>query len=122
MRFLLDENLSRLVAAGLKGAGHEAIHVRDVGMSSATDAAVLEFARENGHVVVSADTDFGTFLAESRAQSPSVVLIRRTADRRANRLLALLLANMPQIEEALGEGAVVVLEDARVRIRRLPLL
>jgi hypothetical protein len=50
------------------------------------------------------------------------VLIRRTVDRRASRLLGLLLENLDQVEQVLDEGAVVVLEDARVRVRRLPLL
>jgi predicted nuclease of predicted toxin-antitoxin system len=122
VKFLVDENLSPLVATGLRDAGHDAAHVRDVGLRTAGDTAVLEFARENGYVVVSADTDFGTLLAATGASTPSVVLIRRTVDRRASRLLALLLENLEQVEQVLDEGAVVVLEDARVRVRRLPLL
>ena len=122
MKFLVDENLSPLVATGLRDAGHDSVHARDVDLRSAGDTAVLEFARENGYVVVSADTDFGTLLAASGASTPSVVLIRRTIDRRASRLLALLLENLGQVEQVLEEGAVVVLEDARVRVRRLPLL
>jgi predicted nuclease of predicted toxin-antitoxin system len=121
VKFLVDENLSPLVATGLRDAGHDAAHVRDVGLRTAGDTAVLEFARENGYVV-SADTDFGTLLAATGASTPSVVLIRRTVDRRASRLLALLLENFDQVEQVLVEGAVVVLEDARVRVRRLPLL
>jgi hypothetical protein len=50
------------------------------------------------------------------------VLIRRTSDRSADRLLALLLANLPAAAGALTEGAIVVLEAERVRVRRLPLL
>jgi predicted nuclease of predicted toxin-antitoxin system len=118
VKFLVDENLSPLVAAGLR----EAAHVTDVGMRSAGDSTLIEFAAENGCILVSADTDFGTLLAATAARAPSVVLIRRTVDRRAGRLLALLLENLQQVEAALQEGAVVVLEDARVRVRRLPLL
>lgn len=49
------------------------------------------------------------------------MLIRRTSDRSADRLLALLLDNLPAVADALTEGAIVVLEDDRVRVRRLPL-
>jgi predicted nuclease of predicted toxin-antitoxin system len=83
---------------------------------------VLERALAEGRTVVSADTDFGTLLAASRADRPSVVLIRRTSDRSAARLLALLLANLHEAEEALATGAIVVLDAERVRVRRLPLL
>lgn len=111
-----------LIARGLSEAGHQAVHTRDLGLQRASDTVVLERARTDRRIVVSADTDFGTLLAASRADGPSVVLIRRTADRSAHLLLALLLANLPAAEEALAAGAIVVLETDRVRVRPLPLL
>lgn len=121
MRFLVDDNLSPLLAAGLRTAGHDAVHVREHGLARAADALILEQARRENRVVLSADTDFGTLLAASRSTAPSVILIRRSSDRSAARLLPLLLANLHDVQEALDEGAIVVLEDSRLRIRILPL-
>ena len=121
MKFLIDNNLSPLVAEGLKAAGHDAVHLRDLGMQAAPDPAVLQRAQVDERVLVSADTDFGSLLSRSRATGPSVILIRRLAGRRAAEQSAIILANLDQIAEDLTAGAVVVIGDDWIRIRRLPM-
>ena len=121
MRFLVDQNLSPLVAAHLRDAGHDAIHTGDRELATAADAEILDVAAAEVRVVVSADTDFGTLLAQRAASHPSVVLIRLRSPRRALELAALLEANLAAVEDDLEAGAVVVLEDERVRVRRLPI-
>jgi predicted nuclease of predicted toxin-antitoxin system len=82
---------------------------------------ILEVAERDDRVVVSADTDFGTLLAMGNRRRPSVLLLRLASPRRTEQLTALLRLNLPAVLEALGAGSVVVVEDARIRIRSLPM-
>lgn len=120
MRFLLDECLSTRLVTLLSNAGHDAVHVADLGLLGAADQDVMATAKVQSRVLVSADTDFGELLAAGRALGPSFVLFRRTR-RIAEEQTAVLLANLPDVEPDLDAGAVVVLAEDRIRVRRLPL-
>jgi hypothetical protein len=78
-------------------------------------------AEEEQRVLISADTDFGNLLARTGAKLPSVLLIRRLAGRRAAEQATIILANLPAVSHDLADGAVVVLTDEWVRIRKLPM-
>lgn len=120
MRLLIDNALSPTIAAGLAARGHDVLHVREIEMQAATDQTILDLAGSEGRIIVSADTDFGTLLAMREANKPSFVLLRCTTRRPENQL-AILAANLPALTETLDEGAIVVIEDDRIRIRRLPI-
>ena len=121
MRFLVDNALSPLVSIGLSTEGHDAVHVRDLGMEAATDETIFAFATAERRIVISADTDFGTLLALRSERAPSVILFRRSVDRRPARQVALLLKNIKAIEHPLSDGAIAILEGSRIRIRRMPI-
>ena len=101
--------------------GHDAVHVADLGLEAAPDEQILGAAADQNRVIISADTDFGTLLATTHASLPSMILIRRLSHRRLDGLAALLLANLGDLTEHLAQGAVVVIEETRMRIRSLPL-
>lgn len=121
MNFLIDNALSPSVAAGLRAAGHDAVHVLDYRMHAATDEAIFERAALESRVVVSADTDFGALLSLREATAPSVILFRGASPKRADEQVALILTSLATIDAALQRGAIVVLEHHRLRLRELPI-
>ena len=121
MKFLVDNALSPLVAHLLAAAGHDAVHVRTLGLQAAADSELFQLAAIQSRTILSADTDFSQLLALRRETRPSLVLFRGRSPRRPEQEAAVLLANLPVISAELEHGAVVSIYEGRLRIRRLPI-
>lgn len=121
MRLLLDANLSPEVAHRLRDADHDAVHVADIGLLTASDPEILRAAAEQDRVLLTADADFGALLALGSLAAPSVVLLRSADHMRPAEQAELLAANLPVIAEALKEGAIASLSGKRLRVRPLPI-
>jgi predicted nuclease of predicted toxin-antitoxin system len=120
MKFLADMGIARSTVGALRDAGHDAVHLREQGLQRLADLKILDKARDEGRVVLTFDLDFGELLAAGLHVSPSVVIFRL---RRAtpSAVSAKLLEVVEKESEELARGAVVIVQDARYRLRRLPI-
>ena len=75
MKLLFDQNLSRNLIAKLNELYPESVHVSTVGLDTATDRQVWDYAGENGYTIVSKDSDFRQ-LAFLYGPPPKVLWLR----------------------------------------------
>jgi len=121
MKFPIDNALSPTLAALLQQAGHDAIHVRSIGLQQSDDDVIFDRAAVERRILVTADADFGTLLAVRSSRHPSVIQFRGEGSRKPDPLARTLLANLPQLMDSLENGCIVTIEPARVRVRALPI-
>ena len=116
MRFLPDMNLPPALAEWLRGEGHDAVHVVEAGLGDLPDRAIFEHAAIDRRVIVRFDLDFSE-LAAPELRHAGVILFRlRTA--RRDYLQERLRVVIAQAGPAIDTGAIALVEDSRIRIRR----
>lgn len=75
MKLLFDQNLSPKLATQLADLFPVSTHVHLLGLDRDPDPAIWDYARENGFVIVSKDTDFVDYSA-AFGFPPRVILIQ----------------------------------------------
>jgi predicted nuclease of predicted toxin-antitoxin system len=120
MKFLIDMNLSPRWSGILQAEGWDSVHWSQVGIASAPDHEVMQWALGEQRVVLTHDLDYGAMLAATKASGPSVVQVR-TQDVRPEALAPQLIPTMRQYESELDAGTLLIVDEAKSRARLLPL-
>ena len=119
MKFLVDMPLSFSLAAWLNEKGHDAFHAIHLGLERSPDSEILERARTEQRVLITADLDYPRLLALTRAEGPGLILFRRGnfSDQEALERMERLLETIP-LEDL--PKSIIVVEKKKIRQRRLP--
>ena len=120
LRVLVVMNLSPEWVPFLVGSGHDAVHWQTIGAQDAPDEELMDWARANACLVFTHDLDFGTTLALTHASGPSVIQLRgqQVLPEQVGRLI---LDTLTAHEQDLTDGALIVLDLKKSRVRVLPL-
>lgn len=120
MKFLADMGVAMRVVQWLREQGHDAIHLREENLHRLPNGLIFEKASKEKRILLTFDLDFGEILALSGGKMMSVILFR-LHNTRAHHVIGRLKKVLEDSQKALEEGAVVVVEETRHRIRRLPI-
>jgi predicted nuclease of predicted toxin-antitoxin system len=120
VRVLIDMNLSPRWIEVFERHGWQAVHWSVVGDPRATDRVIMEWARAHQYVVFTHDLDFGTLLAVTHAEGPSVMQMR-AQDVLPAHLENVVVAAMRQYGALLKAGALITVDESASRARILPL-
>jgi predicted nuclease of predicted toxin-antitoxin system len=112
--------LSPELAMWLVRQGHDAVHALETGLDRASDAMLLERARNEHRIVVTADLDYPRLLALLKTKSPGLILFRG-GNYKEEEVVERLKRALETIPNEELPNSVVVIEKGRIRRRSLPL-
>ena len=120
MNFLCDMGVSMVVVEWLRRVGHDTAHLHEEGLHRLPDSGIFAKARSENRTVVTFDLDFGEIVALTRSRLPSVIVFR-LRNARAEHVIERLESVLAESEETIRDGAFVVIEEHRHRVRHLPM-
>lgn len=120
MRFLADMGVDIRVVQWLRAQGHDATHLRDEGLHRLANGDIFKKAMAEERVILTFDLDFGEIAALSKGRTARIIVFR-LHNTRTNHVIDRLRTILKESEGALKRGAVVLVEESRHRIRRLPI-
>ncbi|HSW09300.1 MAG TPA: DUF5615 family PIN-like protein [Bacillota bacterium] len=120
MNLKLDENLSRRLRQSLSALGHNVTTAADEGLLAQPDATIAMAAKVEGRMLLTLDLEFGDLGKYPPGSHPGIILFRPRSfgPLAVNRFVDEFVRDT---DLQLLKQCVVVVEPARVRVRRPPL-
>lgn len=112
--------LSHRTVSHLAALGYDIFRISERGMSRAKDSEIVTLAIIENRSIITMDLDFAAIIAKSGEQFPSAIIFRLD-DETPENINHLLDRILPSISSELEIGAIVIIEQDRIRIRRLPI-
>lgn len=120
MRFLADMGVSMSTVQALRRQGYEAVHLREQKLERLPDPDILEKAKREHRIIITFDLDFGDLLAAGGHLLPSVIIFR-LHDQTPPSVTPKLLEVISHQRNELETGVLIVVEEMRYRVRKLPI-
>lgn len=119
MKFLADMGVAMRIVQWLRDNGHDAVHLREENLHRLPNGLIFEKAHAEKRILLTFDLDFGEIVALSGENQGSVILFR-LRNTRTLHVIERLEKVLRDSAQTIEDGAIVVVEETRHRIRRFP--
>jgi predicted nuclease of predicted toxin-antitoxin system len=116
-QFLIDENLSPLIAYHLRRLGYKAKTVPELNLKGKTDQEIIEFAKKNGWIIITGDQEFGLFFYENFGEISIIVLKSLKQSVSSFKALINFLHKKKILKRINPKGWLVIVTPRRIRVR-----
>jgi predicted nuclease of predicted toxin-antitoxin system len=120
MNFLVDMPISPEVARWLNEKGHDSVHASHVGLDRTKDKKIIEIAKEQNRIIITADLDFPQILALSGARTPGIILFRG-GNYSESEMLSLIARVIERFSESELVNSISVVDRTKIRRIKLPI-
>lgn len=120
MKFIADIHISPQTVESLAERGYIINRVNEFISFNAKDEEILDLALREESTIITQDLDFSSLLAKRGMSKPSVITLRINIVK-PDKVTKILEMILPQIESELNRGSIVIVEEDRIRIRKLPI-
>jgi len=117
LKFILDADMPRSSAEVIRNLGFDVDDVRDIGMRSAKDREIIEYALRNNRIIITRDTDFGEVLRYPK--HPGAVIFRLPYGFMIKEINKRLEEFFKSVEEDVISESITIVELSRYRKRSL---
>jgi predicted nuclease of predicted toxin-antitoxin system len=112
--FLIDQMFDRLVVAALREEGYDVVAVSEIGMATADDAEIMQWAVQNCRTVITLDDHFGDWSVLPLSRHPGVIRLKVNPTTTAN-TLGLLLPFLRRHQETDFDNRLVIVREQGIR-------
>ena len=120
MKFIADINISPQTVKRLVEKGYKIKRITEFLKPNAKDEEILDLALREKSTIITQDLDFSALLAKRGVNKPSVIVLRVNIAKPI-RITEMLEKALPKIKSELSKGSIIIVEEERVRIRKLPI-
>lgn len=120
MRFLIDADLPYGLKSTFASHGHDAVHVRDLGLSSASDERVYHHAVTYRQFLVTRDLDFSDIRIYPPPTHSGMIILRVPSDWTVSKIQRIFDIFLRHVQPRQLIKALIIVEPGGYRIRRIP--
>ncbi len=117
IKFLLDADMPRSSIKVIKNLGFKVEDVRDIGLGSAKDEEIIEYANKNNRIIITRDIDFGEVLRYPK--HPGAIILRLPYTFTAREINKRLEDFLGSISKNEVKNAIIIVELERYRKRSI---